>query len=456
MKVGLYLQNSQSILDAKKEFKRVTALSSDNNFNLFVCPENTFSIYTEKLSMINPWTSFQKGVEKEQYYDLAQQIAFEANCPIIYGHIDHNNKGERCIYSIYCNPWASHDETSFKMYLKNTATDLSPLSIGNYSDKINDIFLPIKQKGINIGMTICYDIYHPLFSRAYGVAGIDVLINSTGGHVDYHKWTDLVRVRAIENNCYSLCTMSHYDETKRNSSMTFGYNPQGLKLVSFPTPLSLNSTLITYEFNPQIKETDLQPDERLSQKQSINKYQDLFLSKEIFNSDKLIKISEELYLLPSKKSNIVIGIVKKEGIFKPEAVAKLVYSNEISKIDNPRFIIINKWDTVNKRMYESQLLNLIRVRAIENYCAVMLVSNNIQECYQATENKKAQRLELIDGGFWLDLSRCSGPNALWQNRKLMMQKDWRINYELLLKRILESEETTVDDKKIKAKIKKML
>ena len=53
-------------------------------------------------------------------------------------------------------------------------------------------------------MTICYDCNHALFSRMYGIYGIDLIINSTGGNVVYDKWFKYNKVRAIENECYTL------------------------------------------------------------------------------------------------------------------------------------------------------------------------------------------------------------------------------------------------------------
>ena len=61
-----------------------------------------------------------------------------------------------------------------------------------------DLFDPILFKGYLIGMTICYDCNHALFSRMYGIYGIDLIINSTGGNVVYDKWFKYNKVRAIE------------------------------------------------------------------------------------------------------------------------------------------------------------------------------------------------------------------------------------------------------------------
>ena len=51
-----------------------------------------------------------------------------------------------------------------------------------------NLFAPVRYKDHLIGMTICYDCNHSLFSRMYGVQNVDIIINSTGGNVKYDKW----------------------------------------------------------------------------------------------------------------------------------------------------------------------------------------------------------------------------------------------------------------------------
>ena len=66
-----------------------------------------------------------------------------------------------------------------------TACGRSCLGFENYPSMAPIIFDPINYKGFLIGMTICYDCNHALFSRMYGIYGIDLIINSTGGNVVY-------------------------------------------------------------------------------------------------------------------------------------------------------------------------------------------------------------------------------------------------------------------------------
>ena len=102
------------------------------------------------------------------------------------------------IYSIFANANAKEDETETNFYIKHTMTGCSGLGFSNYDMFAADIFDPIVYKGFLIGMTICYDCNHALFSRMYGYYGIDLIVNSTGGDVVYDKWFKYNKARAIE------------------------------------------------------------------------------------------------------------------------------------------------------------------------------------------------------------------------------------------------------------------
>ena len=59
--------------------------------------------------------------------------------------------------------------------------------------------------GINIGITICYDIRFPEIFRAYRNAGADLLVNMAAwGLQKPIPWETLTRARAIENQAYMV------------------------------------------------------------------------------------------------------------------------------------------------------------------------------------------------------------------------------------------------------------
>jgi len=129
------------------------------------------------------------------------------------------------IFSIFANAKHLKNETKVKLYIKHTMCHTSCFDFQDYTDVASELFKPIIYKGYSIGMTICYDCNHALFSRIYGMYGVDLIINSTGGNVIYDKWFKYNKVRAIENNCYILVTMGGDD--KKDNNYVLGFNKNG-------------------------------------------------------------------------------------------------------------------------------------------------------------------------------------------------------------------------------------
>jgi hypothetical protein len=71
---------------------------------------------------------------------------------------------------------------------------------------------------------------------------------------------------------------------------------------------------------------------------------------------------------------------------------------------------------------------------MENFCAVLLESGNINECYQCGKNRTAQVVKSENGRFCIDLDRTTGPEAIWKNKE-GMKACWRDNFEWLIHEI---------------------
>ena len=124
-------------------------------------------------------------------------------------------------------------------------------------------------------------------------------------------------------------------------------------------------------------------------------------------------------------------MVNGEDILKPEIVQKLLYSEKIKKYKNKKYIIINRFDQVDEEFYKDKLSIVLKVRAMENFCAVILESNNINKCYQCGKNRTAQVIKEIDGVWGIDLERTTGPEAIWRDKQ-GVRASWRDNYEWLV------------------------
>jgi hypothetical protein len=102
------------------------------------------------------------------------------------------------------------------------------------------------------------------------------------------------------------------------------------------------------------------------------------------------------------------------------------------KIGNKRYIIVNKHKHIEDEFYKNKLSVVLKVRSMENFCAVIVESDNINNCYQCGKNRTAQVLKSENGMYGIDLDRTSGPEAIWKNKGADMKAGWRENFEWLI------------------------
>lgn len=454
MKIGLYLQDrTLQGKKAEKEFYRTLDSVAKANLDMFVFPEHVYSPYNDELYSLN-LCDYSDGetADTERIEDIVLEIGKKAGCPVIFSSSDSHDM----IYSYYANPNATDDETYLNYYVKHIATSFSAFEFSDYAEMQDNLYTPVLYKNYRIGQTICYDSTQPLFSRAFGVNGVDIIINSTGGHVDYKKWSYYQKVRAIENKCFTLCTMGYSDTGARNKSYVFGYDPLGKELKynilnpdrsgSISRDLPGNVYIFdvdksTYSNTSLCK--DYENDEFLNQAETLNKNVDFSLRPDALDSllSKSKQLNNNLYVFKHKDKNIIIAVCNEMDILKPELVTSMLYSKKIEKIANKRYIIINEWNHLEDSFYKGILSNVLKVRAAENFCAVILKSNEFNKCYQVGNCKNSQTINTLNGSYGIDLSRATGPEALWKNKEgLGVRKEWRKGYEELLRYILNKED----------------
>ncbi len=220
LKIGLYLQTDE--LENEKDFKKAIEFVKKSDVDIFVLPEFCYVPFHHLLhnSDILSMEDFDK------IYDACLEFSKDIGKAVIVSSVDKYST----IFSVFANAFADESETQATIYVKHTATFYSAFDLENYKDLSKSIFGGIIYKGYRIGMTICYDCNHSLFSRVYGLMDIDIIINSTGGDVVYDKWYKYNKVRAIENSCYNFVTMGGNGNVKNPRGYVFGFNPEGKEL----------------------------------------------------------------------------------------------------------------------------------------------------------------------------------------------------------------------------------
>ncbi|MBR4840201.1 MAG: carbon-nitrogen hydrolase family protein [Paludibacteraceae bacterium] len=438
LKIGLFIRMRKFSTAKKresaanqKELSRAIELVKKSDLDLLVFPEAAWYCDGE--------------LSDAECKEIAQSISRETGKAVIIG-IKSGNE----IFNIYANESASKGDSKLERYSKHTMTSFSSFDKSGYQKKLNDNFPIIKLKGVTIGMTICYDCNHAPFSRVYGKCGVDVIINNSGRDVDYGKWYKYNKTRAIENNCYTLMVDGYvFGEGDDQGAYALGYNPNGKELpcVGLKSKQTITKQKSTYDLG-EVYVFDLSKDDggesadiTLDQRETVNKFENIFVP--VGNSSDLLKkakkLRENLYVLPhrytqEKKSyscNVVFCVVEGSDIVLPEKVLPLLYADELESVKDKRYIIVNRHKKIDKSFYDNKLSVLLKVRAMENYCAVLLESDNINKCYQPTMTRGSQVVKAEKGSFGIDLNRTKGPEVIWRDKD-GMKADWRENFEWLV------------------------
>ena len=428
LKIGLYLQTDDVLYSTV--FRKTMARVKKSDIDILVFPE--FSYATGMMSQLR-CADYLKGNSLDLLVKKVLELSEDIGKAVVLGSED----GVGRIISIFANAKASEGETKYKVYFKHTMAEVSAFDFDDYPERVEELFKPIIFKGYRIGLTICYDCNHSMFSRKYYQNGVDIILNGTGGNVVYNKWHKYNKVRAIENECFTFVTMGGpWGDNMHN--YVYGFTPTGKEM----TPVLLNGDYTykrnlsgaIYVYDTSEYDGTKEKDNSVEQRESPNTKSDF--SVKLAEIDSLMKkgkaIAPHIRVLAHGKDNVVLCFVEENDIMKPEKILKLLYSKELQKYKNKKYIIVNSWDNVDREFYESQLSVILKVRAMENYCAVILTSGNLIKCFQTGMNRTAQVVQAVDGQFGIDLSRTGGPDTIWKNKK-----NWRKNVECLIETMVD-------------------
>lgn len=436
IKVGLFVEdidptNDIENLKLKKQFYEAIENVKSSDIDLLVFPEACYL----------PFEDF----DSKQISGIALEISKITQKAVIVGF-----RGEdKGIYDVYANAFNKEDETNVEIYIKHIFTENSAFNDENYDTEYDDYFPIMTLKGINIGMTICYDITQPVFSRMYWKKGVDIIINTTGSDVNRRKWCNYLKTRAIENDCYSLC-VDGYSLYKKNyegkidqGMIATGYNSKGQKL----SVISLKSnrevqdnefernSIYVIDFSVSKKQED---SNSLPKEATIPKFEDIELPADniqsILNNCK--EITEDLYV--QKKTigedtyTLVYCVVKGPDLFKPEVLLKKLYNNALDSYKNRRYFAICKYGKIDID-FDTIIAPVLGARTTENYITLLFESDKKNLCLQVTRTKGLQLVEEVNGYYKLDLDRAKGPDHLWKKGKtIKMSSEWKENFKRLI------------------------
>ena len=169
IKVAMYLQTYKYHNDYN-EFNRIVSVMKKSDADIIVFPENCYIPHVNELNS----SDITSVDDLNKINDICLALSDKLGKAVIVSSVDSYGT----IFSVFANAKASENETEVELYIKHTMCDCSCLEFSNYPELAGMIFNPINYRGYLIGMTICYDCNHALFSRMYGMYGIDLIINS--------------------------------------------------------------------------------------------------------------------------------------------------------------------------------------------------------------------------------------------------------------------------------------
>ncbi|WP_455581850.1 carbon-nitrogen hydrolase family protein [Dysosmobacter sp.] len=427
LRIAMYLQTEA--FQNEEEFEKAVSIVSEAGVDILVFPENCYTPFTDEFLELDPYDPHDSDI----IVNHALALSKRTNCAVVVSSCDKFGSN----FSVFANGLGVAGETESAIHTKHTMTYCSAFEFQDYREL--DWFKVIAFRGYRIGLTICYDCNHAVFSRMYGLQGVDILLNSTGGDVVYDKWFKYNQARSLENSCYSFVTMGGSGEGKNPKSHVYGFSPTGKAL----EPVLLNGQGSghnvpggIYIFTLDTTDDEPTPDSSLDQRETENKKAHLYLP--VGKTDQVLssaqKISDHLYVEKKIGRTIVYCVVCGEDIFKPEIVIPLLYDERLEQYSNKCFIIVNKFPGLTRDVYEEKLSLILKVRAMENFCAVILESEHINHCYQTGNNRTAQVVQAINGSYGIDLDRTSCGDAIWRNKLGgQMKAVWRCNYEWLVR-----------------------
>ena len=428
LKVALYIQTDEvrDLLHFNAAMRRAKHADAD----ILVFPETCYTPFIKKFQRAD----MGNADDVADMYDRCLSLSRSIGKAVIVNSDDRYGT----IFSIYANAFARENETTSAHYVKHTMTGFSAFDFDNYRELASEYFTPVRLKGHKIGMTICYDCNHPMFSRMHALNGADILINSTGGDVVYDKWYKYNQVRSIETGCFSFVAMGGFGKVEHPHCYAMGFSPTGKEMSPIAclgaddTPLH-NTGGAIYLYDTGLDDGSVGVDKRLDQKTSTNKRSQFEIQastpSSVLKSAKLVE--NGIYVLPYGSESIVFCVVEGEDIFKPEAFLPLLYSDTLKQYRNKRYIILNQWAALDDGLFRSKLSATLKVRAMENYCAVILTSDSGSLCYQCGQNRTAQVVAPLNGVFGIDLKRAGGPDSIWEDKR-GMKRQWRNNVEWLI------------------------
>ena len=155
-----------------------------------------------------------------------RKLASNLGAPLLVGAVDRNvdDSGRAWQVLLRFEPDGSRPS---QVYAKHSTA--KGVAFGTPAWDARDMLPTFELGGVRAGATICHDHYLGLLPRYLAGRGARLWVNPSFENVVDIKWSSVLRLRAVENRFFALCTL-HCDVNKRTRTHPFAFSPHGNEL----------------------------------------------------------------------------------------------------------------------------------------------------------------------------------------------------------------------------------
>ena len=157
---------------------------------------------------------------------LLSQLALDLGAPLLVGAIDSgvDSTGRDWQVLLRFDPDGLGPT---RIYVKHSTAEAVAFERPNWEPCAA---LPtFKLNNVRVGATICHDHYLGLLPRYLARQGAQLWVNPSFDNVVGIKWSSVLRLRAVENRFFALCTL-HDNVMNRRRTHPFAFSPDGHEL----------------------------------------------------------------------------------------------------------------------------------------------------------------------------------------------------------------------------------
>ncbi len=156
-----------------------------------------------------------------------KKLAVALAAPLLVGAADNNvdSTGRTWQVLVRIDP----DGTASRFYTKHSTEEAVAFERLDWQPE--NALPTFDLSGVRAGATICHDQYLGLLPRFLAQSGARIWINPSYDNVIDIKWSSILRLRAVENRVFSLCTL-HDSMQKQSGTHPFGFSPDGNELTA--------------------------------------------------------------------------------------------------------------------------------------------------------------------------------------------------------------------------------